>query len=154
MALGRARHFGAGIGQINLLVGTSIATAKPARQLGFIMPTGFINCPWGLSAWRFRRFLPGIGAPFGQGRDGAREWHSRYGRLGGRWLTLPAAVGLAVLAGPIVSLLFERGAFGATDSAITAQLIIVFSFGLPAFVFGQGVTAFLFCTPRHARAAD
>ena len=49
-------------------------------------------------------------------------------------LTLPAAVGLAVLAAPIVSLLFERGAFSAADSAMTAQLIIVFSFGLPAFV--------------------
>ena len=43
----------AGIGQINLLVGTSIATGWPARRRGSIMPTGSINCPWGLSAWRF-----------------------------------------------------------------------------------------------------
>ena len=47
---------------------------------------------------------------------------------------MPAAVGLAVLALPIVTLLFERGAFSAVDSALTAQLIAVFSCGLPAFV--------------------
>jgi putative peptidoglycan lipid II flippase len=50
-------------------------------------------------------------------------------------LTLPATIGLFVLAEPIVSVLFERGAFGAEDTKVTSQLVQAFCFGLPAFVF-------------------
>jgi putative peptidoglycan lipid II flippase len=49
-------------------------------------------------------------------------------------LTLPAAIGLAVLATPILSVLFERGAFGSTDTAATAAALAAYAAGLPAFV--------------------
>ena len=49
-------------------------------------------------------------------------------------LTLPAAVGLAVLASRLSAFCLNAARSRATDSAMTAQLIIVFSFGLPAFV--------------------
>jgi putative peptidoglycan lipid II flippase len=49
-------------------------------------------------------------------------------------LTLPAAVGLAVAAEPIISVLFERGAFTAADTPATAMALLAFSLGLPAFV--------------------
>ena len=48
--------------------------------------------------------------------------------------TLPAAVGLAVLAQPIVNVLFERGAFTAHTTAITGETLLAFALGLPAFV--------------------
>ena len=49
----------AGIGQINLLIGTSIATGQAGAAAGFIMPTVFTNCRWGLSAWHSpSRFCP------------------------------------------------------------------------------------------------
>jgi putative peptidoglycan lipid II flippase len=49
-------------------------------------------------------------------------------------LSLPAATALIALAAPIVSVLFERGAFTATDTAETARALIWFAAGLPAYV--------------------
>lgn len=46
------------------------------------------------------------------------------------FLTLPAAVGLVVLAGPIVRLLLERGAFDAASTRATAWALGFFSLGL------------------------
>jgi putative peptidoglycan lipid II flippase len=54
-------------------------------------------------------------------------------------LTLPAAVALAVVPGPVVSVLFERGAFSASDAVSTAAALAVFAFGLPAFVLQKVV---------------
>ncbi len=52
-------------------------------------------------------------------------------------LTLPAALALAALAEPIVSVLFERGAFGAGDARTTANVLAAFSLGRPAFVLAE-----------------
>ena len=46
-------------------------------------------------------------------------------------LILPAVAGLFVLAGPIIALLFENGAFLAADTAITAQALRLYLIGLP-----------------------
>jgi putative peptidoglycan lipid II flippase len=47
-------------------------------------------------------------------------------------LSLPATVGLVVLRGPLVSLLFERGAFGATSTDLVAWALLFYAFGLVA----------------------
>lgn len=49
-------------------------------------------------------------------------------------LTLPATVALAVSAEPIIRVLFERGAFTASDTLSTAAALAAFAIGLPAFV--------------------
>ncbi|SNT18809.1 murein biosynthesis integral membrane protein MurJ [Tropicimonas sediminicola] len=49
-------------------------------------------------------------------------------------LTLPAAVALVVIAEPIVSVLYQRGAFGAEAAARTALVTAIYGLGLPAFV--------------------
>ncbi len=46
-------------------------------------------------------------------------------------LILPAAVGLFAMAIPIIALLFEHGAFTASDSEITAQALRLYLVGLP-----------------------
>lgn len=48
-------------------------------------------------------------------------------------ITIPAGVGLAVLSGPILQLLFEWGAFGASDVASTQPLLIIYALGLPLY---------------------
>jgi putative peptidoglycan lipid II flippase len=50
------------------------------------------------------------------------------------FLTIPAALALVVIPGPIISVLFERGAFDAAASAATADALVAFSVGLPAYV--------------------
>ncbi len=49
-------------------------------------------------------------------------------------LTLPAALALAVAGGPIMLVLFGRGAFDATSAMRAAQSLAAYAFGLPAFV--------------------
>ncbi|MCC6799328.1 MAG: murein biosynthesis integral membrane protein MurJ [Anaerolineae bacterium] len=46
-------------------------------------------------------------------------------------LIIPATVGLFVLAEPTVALLFERGKFGAADTALTALALRLYLLGLP-----------------------
>lgn len=46
-------------------------------------------------------------------------------------LILPAAMGLFVLATPIIALLFEHGAFTTADTGITAQALRLYLIGLP-----------------------
>lgn len=49
-------------------------------------------------------------------------------------LTLPAAIALIVIPMPLASVLFQRGAFGPEDTAMTALALAVYGVGLPAFV--------------------
>ncbi|SDP08871.1 murein biosynthesis integral membrane protein MurJ [Desulforhopalus singaporensis] len=48
-------------------------------------------------------------------------------------LTLPATAGLIILAEPIIRLIFEHGAFTATDTIQTAQTLALFAIGLFAY---------------------
>ena len=49
-------------------------------------------------------------------------------------LTLPAATALFIAAGPIMRVLFERGAFTTVDSRATAGMLSALALGLPAYV--------------------
>src|SRR5665811_112014 len=49
-------------------------------------------------------------------------------------LTLPAAVALFIAAGPIIRVLFERGAFTTVDPRATAGMLAALALGLPAYV--------------------
>lgn len=48
-------------------------------------------------------------------------------------LTIPAAVGLAVLADPIISVIYERGAFNRNMTLMTAQALQFYALGLVAY---------------------
>ena len=48
-------------------------------------------------------------------------------------LTVPAAAWLAVMATPVIALLYERGRFGFDDTSATAAALIMYCVGLPAF---------------------
>ncbi len=49
-------------------------------------------------------------------------------------LALPAAVALAVMPLSLITVLFERGAFDAGDSQITANVLAAYALGLPAYI--------------------
>ena len=73
-----------------------------------------------------RRLRPGTAQG---GRDGFNRG-TEFALL----LTLPAAVALMVIAWPIITVLYQRGAFGADDAATTALALAIYGLGLPAFV--------------------
>jgi len=59
-------------------------------------------------------------------------------------LTLPCAVALVVVPLPLVSVLFERGAFTSDDTAATALAVAAYGLGLPAFVLQKVVQPVFF----------
>jgi putative peptidoglycan lipid II flippase len=53
-------------------------------------------------------------------------------------LTIPAALWLAVMAQPVIAFLYEHGRFGAVDTLRTADALLMYCIGLPAFA-GVGI---------------
>ncbi len=125
----------AGIGQINLLIGTSIASAQVGAPAWlyyadrlYQLPMGVIGVALGVA------LLPSLSRHIADGDFTAAQTTQNQAILAGMGLTLPAAAGLAVLAAPLVALFFERGAFSAAATLATAQAVQIFCLGLPAFV--------------------
>jgi putative peptidoglycan lipid II flippase len=50
-------------------------------------------------------------------------------------INIPAAVGLTLLAEPVIRLLLQRGEFHARDTSQTTPVLIVYAIGLPVFSF-------------------
>lgn len=126
----------AGIGQINLLVGTSIATGQAGAAAWLYYADRLYQLPMGVIGVALSvALLPALARHLAAGETQAAGDTQSMAVLAAGLLTLPAAAGLFALADPIVVLLFERGAFSATDSAVTAQVLRGFCLGLPAFVF-------------------
>ncbi len=124
-----------GVVQVNLLIGRQVASffdgaiawLSYADRL-YQLPLGVVGIAIGvvLLPDLTRRLAAGDGA-------GGREALSRAGELA-LALTVPASVALIVVPLPLVSVLFERGAFSSDDSARTAIAVAVYGLGLPAFV--------------------
>lgn len=66
-------------------------------------------------------------------------------------LTLPVAAGAFVLAEPIVSICYQRGAFSAELAAETAKVLSVLSLGIPFYAVSEVLTRALFAAGK-ARA--
>lgn len=127
---------GAGVAQINMLVDLWFASHLPAGAQSYLfyadrlnqLPLGVIGIAVGTA------LLPLLSREIGAGRtDSARTTLNRAIDLS-MLLTLPATVGLVLLAEPIVIGLFERGAFDREASLATAATLQAFALGLPAYV--------------------
>ncbi|HHX88277.1 MAG TPA: murein biosynthesis integral membrane protein MurJ [Paracoccus sp.] len=124
-----------GVVQINLIVGRQVAsfTENAISWLSYAdrlyqLPLGVVGIAVGVV------LLPELARRLREGEvERARDAFSR-GMEFSLALTLPAAVALVVAAHPIISVLFERGAFTATDTANTARALAIYGLGLPAFV--------------------
>lgn len=124
-----------GVVQINLVVGQLVASQYDkavswlysADRL-YQLPLGVVGIAVGIV------LLPDLSRRLKSGDDtGARMALSRAGEVA-LALTVPCAVALVVIPLPLVSVLFERGNFGADDTAATALAVAVYGLGLPAFV--------------------
>jgi putative peptidoglycan lipid II flippase len=124
-----------GVVQVNLVVGQLVASQYDkavswlysADRL-YQLPLGVVGIAVGIV------LLPDLSRRLKVGDDaGAQIALSRAGEVA-LALTVPCAVALVVIPLPLVAVLFERGAFGADDSAATALAVAVYGLGLPAFV--------------------
>lgn len=124
-----------GITQINIFIGTIIASGA-ASAISYLyyadrlyqLPLGIIGIAIGVV------LLPELSRHLKGNRLEEAKRAFDNSLLISMLLCVPAAVALFALASPIIHVLFERGAFDAAARVATADALMAFACGLPAFV--------------------
>nr|VFK22019.1 MAG: putative peptidoglycan lipid II flippase [Candidatus Kentron sp. MB]VFK27625.1 MAG: putative peptidoglycan lipid II flippase [Candidatus Kentron sp. MB]VFK74365.1 MAG: putative peptidoglycan lipid II flippase [Candidatus Kentron sp. MB] len=128
--------FGVSVVQINLLVDTLIASFLVTGSVSWLYYSDrLVEFPLGVFGIALatvilpnlsRRHVEGSGARFSQTLD----WALRLVLL----IAAPAAIGLALLAEPMLTTLFQYGKLGQHDIHMAAQSLMAYAFGLLGFV--------------------
>ncbi|HEX9289455.1 MAG TPA: murein biosynthesis integral membrane protein MurJ [Anaeromyxobacteraceae bacterium] len=145
-----------GIRRIGLLMGAAVIGLS-ATQVNILVNTIFASHQRGAVSWlnfafRLMQFPLGVfgvaiatvaGAGVAQ-RAAARDMGAVKETLGSAmrlvaFLNVPSAVGLIVLAEPIIGLIYQHGRFGPSDTAATAEALRFYAIGL---YFYSGVKVF------------
>lgn len=135
VALGIPGVIAGGITQVNILIGTIIASLQDHAVSWLYYADRIYQLPLGLVGIAIGVvLLPDLSRRL-RAEDGDGALHSQNRSLElSLMLTLPAAIALMVVPAPIIQVLFERGAFTASDTPATAAALAAFATGLPAFV--------------------
>ncbi len=134
--LGVPGAISAGVIQLNLFMDMIFASWLPTGAISYLFYADRLNqLPLGVIGIAVSTaLLPELSKHIKGGQhDQARYTQNRALEFA-LAITLPAAVGLIVLGGPLVALLFERGAFTSGDAQATGYTLAAFSAGLPAYV--------------------
>ena len=126
----------AGVLQVNILIGTIFLSFLPAGAISYIVYADrLIQLPLSLVGVAISTaLLPALSRQLELGQQSdARSTQNRSLEFS-FFLILPATFALFFLAEPMISTLFERGAFGRSDTIATAQCLAAFAIGLPAYV--------------------
>ncbi len=122
----------AGIPQLKLIAGAMVASSSPAAVSWLYYANRLYELPLGVAAIATAAVLvPTIAASVRGGDHDAIAAAQSRGYEIALGLALPAAIGFAVLSEPIAGALFERGAFGARDTAAVAAALAAICAGLP-----------------------
>jgi len=128
--------FGSSVAQISLLIDTLIASLLITGSVTWLwyadrmmeFPLGVFGVALStvilpsLASLHARKHLDGFRATL--------DWALLLGLVIG----IPSAVGLAVLAGPLITTLFQYGSFAAVDARMASWALVAYSVGLPAFI--------------------
>lgn len=134
---------GAGVMQINLLIDVLLAARfLPEGSVSWLfyadrlnqLPLGVIGIAVGTV------LLPSISRLLASKDESSANLQQNKALEFSLFLTLPSAVALAVIAGPIIATLFERGAFLPVHTEETAAALTVYALGLPAYVIAKALT--------------
>ncbi len=128
---------GAGIYQINMVVDTILVSLVGTGAISWLyyanrlqqLPLGVVGAAISVAV------LPILSRNIKSGEiEQARTVQDKaveYGAI----LSIPAAFALVILAEPIINILFQHGAFGSQQTAMTSKAVIAYAIGLPAYVF-------------------
>jgi putative peptidoglycan lipid II flippase len=124
-----------GVVQINLLVGRQVASFTEGAVAWLSYADRLYQLPLGVVGIAIGTvLLPDLSRRLRAGDAvGGRDSFNR-GTEFALIMTIPAAVALVVIAMPLTTVLFQRGAFGPSDAAATALALAIYGAGLPAFV--------------------
>ena len=128
--------FGSSVAQINLLFDTFIASFLVTGSVAWLYYSDrLLEFPLGVFGIALATVvLPNLSqAHYREGDDSFNKtlhWAIQLTLI----IALPATIGLFLLAQPILSTLFEYGAFKHSDSMMSAYSLMAYSLGLPAFI--------------------
>ncbi|RVU36315.1 murein biosynthesis integral membrane protein MurJ [Hwanghaeella grinnelliae] len=133
---------GAGVVQINVMVGDLLATLLRQGSVSFLyyadrvnqLPLGVVGVAVGVA------LLPLLSRQLRAGEHRAAMYSMNRAIEVTLLLTLPAATALIAIPWPIVSTLFERGAFTTEAALATSEALRAYAIGLPAFVLIKALT--------------
>jgi putative peptidoglycan lipid II flippase len=133
---------GAGVVQVNLVVDVILASTLREGSVSFLyyadrvnqLPLGVVGVAVGIA------LLPTLVRQLRSGNDVAAQYSQNRAIEFALTLTVPAAVALIAIPGPIVTVLFQRGAFDDADALATAHALAAFAIGLPAYVLIKALT--------------
>lgn len=137
---------GAGAAQVNLLISTILASTLPTGAVSYLFYADRLNqLPLGIVGIAVATTLLPL---LSRHVEAGREEHARH--YMGRaiefclMLGLPATIGLALAAQPIIQTLFEHGQFTHADTLATAETLAAYSLGIPAFLLVKAFAAGFF----------
>jgi len=127
---------GSSVAQINLLLDTVIASFLVAGSVSWLYYSDrLLEFPLGVLGIAVATvILPALSKQ--HARDSSDEfnqtlnWASRLVLI----ISIPACVGLFILAGPVLASLFQYGEFTASDTYLASLSLMAYIFGLPAFI--------------------
>ena len=128
--------FGVSVTQLNLLLDTLIASFLISGSISWLYYSDrLMEFPLGiLGVGLATVILPNLSKKHStespEGFSNVIDWALRWGLL----LGLPSAVGLFILAGPMIATLFQSELFDATDVAMSRQSLMAYSLGLLSFI--------------------
>ena len=128
--------FGVSIAQINVLINTILASFLVTGSVSWLYYSDrLMEFPVGVFGIALATvILPSLA---NKHVNHSTEEFSRLLDWALRWtfvITIPAMVGLIVLAGPLVTTIYHHGAFTARDVEMSTGALIAFSAGLPGFI--------------------
>lgn len=126
--------FGSAVYQINLLLGTLLASFLPVGSISYLyyadrlvqFPVGVFGLAVSTAA------LPSLSRLCAEGKMDEFAGVVRSAMRLSLFISLPAMAGLIALAGPLIGLLFGRGAFGPEAIQATSTALVAYGVGLPA----------------------
>jgi putative peptidoglycan lipid II flippase len=128
--------FGSSVAQVNLLVDSIIATFLVTGSVSWLYYSDrLLEFPLGVLGIALATvILPNLSQKHAKAStaefSATLDWALRLAII----ITVPAAVGLVVLASPILITLFQYDAFQPDDVRMSAYSLVAYSAGLPAFI--------------------
>ncbi|HJV25685.1 MAG TPA: murein biosynthesis integral membrane protein MurJ [Aromatoleum sp.] len=127
---------GVSVSQISLIINTIFASFLPTGSVSWLyyadrlmeFPSGLLGAALGTI------LLPSLSKLHAEEQPEAFSSLLDWGMRLTLMLTLPAALALAILAVPLISTLFQHGAFGADDVLQTRLALVAYSVGLTGLI--------------------
>ncbi len=135
----------AGVQQLNLLVGGTVASFQEGAKTLMYNADRINQFPLGLIGIAFGVvLLPDISRNVKANKIQAAKDSLQTGMSMAMLLALPAMVGIAILAEPIIDIMFRSGEFTRTDSVLASQALVALAIGCPAYIMARVVQSGFF----------